>query len=105
MSGYLLILGSTTHKISVDLVTRVEGHCSANQKMVSQVMIDIEDAYFRWSDEVFCKGTGLTECPCVEVQKSLWTAAGWKDVSVFKDRQFNGTAKNLEECLTASGKS
>lgn len=30
MSGYLLILGSTTHKISVDLVTRVEGHCSAN---------------------------------------------------------------------------
>jgi hypothetical protein len=85
MSGYLLILGTTTHKISGDLVARVETHCTS-PGTVSQVMVDIEDAYVRWSDEVFCKGTGLAECPCVEVQKSLWTAAGWKDASVFKDR-------------------
>ena len=63
---------------------------------MSQVMVDIEDSYVRWSDEVFCKGTGLTECPCGEVQKSLWTGAGWKENIVFKDRQFNGTALNLE---------
>jgi hypothetical protein len=31
-------------------------------------MVDIEDGYVRWSDEVFCRGfSGIAECPCVEV--------------------------------------
>ena len=71
----------------------------------SQVVLDIEDAYVRWADEIFCRGSGLAECPCVEVQQSLWTQAGWNVTQIFKDRAFNGTAKSIQQCLTASGQS
>ena len=71
---------------------------------VAQVIVDIEDAYVRWSDEVFCRGTGPVECPCAEVSKSLWTSAGWKEDEVFRDRMFNGTAKKLEQCISSKSK-
>ncbi len=62
-------------QISNDLSQKIKYHCPVVQggnivkieNVVSQVMIDIEDSYVRWSDEVFCKENGPAECPCVEV--------------------------------------
>lgn len=62
----------------------------------SQVIADIEDAYNQWGNEVFCRGSGPAECPCVEIQQSLWTYAGWNLTEIFKDKSFNGTAKSIQ---------
>ena len=63
-------------QISNNLSMKIKYHCGVEQggnlksnDVVSQVMVDLEDSYVRWSDEVFCRGTGVAvaECPCVEV--------------------------------------
>jgi len=73
----MISFGATLMRMGIDLKERVTEHCpqslllnsgSISTMVPSQVVLDIEDAYVRWADEIFCRGSGLAECPCVEVQ-------------------------------------
>ena len=82
LSGTLITFGATVMRMGLDQKALATEYCPQRglleggkiKSMVpSSVLVDIEDGYVRWGDDVFCRGNGLAECPCVEVQQSLWT--------------------------------